>query len=133
MKKTKSKKHATFTGTQVGTILEDIQSQFMAFGEGQQILSDNVDKLDKKADKLDSKVDRLDIRLNNVENKVDKLDTRLNNVESNLKTINSRLTRIEDDVVEIKHKLSEKVDMADFKKLEKRMVGLEKLVFAKMT
>jgi hypothetical protein len=32
--------------------------------------------------------------------------------------------------MEIKHKLSEKVDLADFQKLEKRMVKLEKLVLA---
>lgn len=78
-------------------MFEEIKSQFMAFGEGQQVLSDKVDGLDKKVDRIDA-----------------------------------RLIRVEDDVIDIKHRLSEKVDREDFNKLEKRMVKLEKLVFAKI-
>jgi len=39
---------------------------------------------------------------------------------------------IEDNIVEVKHKLSEKVDLKDFQKLEKRFVKLEKIVFEKI-
>jgi len=98
----KSKK--TYSEDQVVVILEKIKSQFMAFGEGQQILSDKVDNLGIKVDNLEMKVDRID----------------------------ARLARVEDDVVEIKHKLSEKVDRDEFNKLERRMVQLEKLVLAKL-
>jgi len=42
------------------------------------------------------------------------------------------LIRINDDVVEIKHKLSEKVDLKNFQKLEKRFIKLEKIVFEKI-
>ena len=40
------------------------------------------------------------------------------------------LDKLQDDVTEIKYKLSEKVDTRDFKKLEKRLIKLEKMVLA---
>ena len=39
--------------------------------------------------------------------------------------------RVGDDVIEIKHKISEKVDLKDFQKLEKRVIHLEKLMLTK--
>ena len=80
----------SYSSDHVTTILEDIQDQFKAFGEGQEILTEKVDE------------------------------------------ISERLIRVEDDVVEIKHRLSQKVDLDDFQKLEKRMMKLEKFVFAKL-
>jgi predicted nuclease with TOPRIM domain len=71
-------------------------------------------------------------RLGNLEKKADGIDKRLINVEGNVIAINERLIRVEDDVIEIKHKLSEKVDRDEFNKMEKRMIKLEKLVFAKL-
>lgn len=43
-----------------------------------------------------------------------------------------RLDRMQDDITDIKHRLSEKVDRGEFDKMEKRVVRLEKLAFAKM-
>lgn len=82
---------------QVVVMFEDIRSQFMAFGEGLDSLSNKVDRIEVKVDKIDE-----------------------------------RLIRVEDNVVEIKHKLSEKVDLEDFQKLEKRLIKLEKIVFEKI-
>ena len=45
---------------------------------------------------------------------------------------NGKLDNLQNDVTEIKYKLSEKVDRDEFRKLEKRMLKLEKLVFAKL-
>lgn len=45
----------------------------------------------------------------------------------------SKTNCLQDDVTEIKYKLSEKVDREEFEKLEKRMIKLEKLVFAKLS
>lgn len=42
-----------------------------------------------------------------------------------------RLDKLQDDVTEIKHKLSQKVDLEDFQKLEKRLIKVEKRVFAR--
>ena len=49
------------------------------------------------------------------------------------KEITNRLDVLQDDVTEIKFKLSEKVDRSEFNKMEKRVVKLEKLVFAKLS
>jgi hypothetical protein len=57
--------------------------------------------------------------------KIDVIDKRLINVEN-------RLMSVEEDVIEIKHRISEKVDRDEFNKMEKRMIKLEKLVFAKL-
>ncbi len=120
-------------------ILEDIKSQFTVFGESLSSVSDKVDKLEagqgvlnEKVDKLGTKVGVIDERLKNVEVKVDVIDERLKNVEVKVDAIDERLIRVEDDVVEIKHKLSEKVDLEDFKKLEAGHIKLEKVVFQKV-
>ena len=102
-KKKKPSKLKTYSENEVVVILEDIRSQFMAFGEGQQVISDKVDGLENKFDNLENRFDNLEI-------KVDKL---------------------QDDVTDIKHKLSKKVDLEDFQKLEKRVIKLEKLAIAK--
>ena len=80
----------------IDVIFENVQDQFIAFGEGQQILSDKVDGLEGKFDKMQGDI-----------------------------------TNMQDDITEIKHKLSEKVDLSDFQKLEKRFIKLERLVLAK--
>lgn len=98
-------------------ILEDIKSQFTVFGESLSSISDKIDKLEVGQVVLNEKVD--------------KLETRVNSIDTTLKTIDERLIRVEDNVVEIKHKLSEKVDLEDFKKLEMRLIKLEKIVFQK--
>lgn len=59
-------------------------------------------------------------------------NNRLESLDKKVDVIDKRLIRVEDDVIEIKHKLSEKVDRDEFNKMEKRMVKLEKLVFAKL-
>ena len=64
-------------------LTKDTKDQFKAFGEGQEVLADKVDRIDERLEKVDE-----------------------------------RLIRVEDDVVEIKDKLSEKVDLEDFQKLE---------------
>ena len=114
---------------QTAVILERVESQFKAFGEAQSLLIDNVDNFKKDVknqfmafgeaqDLLSNKVDKIDERLENVEVKVDKID--------------ERLERVEDNTIEIKHKLSEKVDLEDFQKLEIRLIKLEKIVFEKI-
>lgn len=99
-------------------ILEDIRSQFAVFGESLGSVSDKIDKLEVGQEVLNEKVD--------------KLETRVDSIDTTLKTVDEKLIRIEDNVVEIKHKLSEKVDLEDFQKLEMRLIKLEKIVFQKI-
>jgi len=92
-------------------MLENMNDGISVIAEKQVELSDQVKEVKEKVDNLEVKVDNLEV-------KVDRID--------------ARLARVEDDVVDIKHNLSEKVDREEFNKLEKRMVKLEKLVFAKI-
>jgi chromosome segregation ATPase len=119
-----------YSEDQVVTILEDIKDQFGAFGEGLTIVSEGQERLEKRFDGLEKKVDRLEIRFDGLETRFDGLETRFDGLEKKVGEIDARLISVQDDVMEIKHKLSEKVDLADFQKLEKRMVKLEKLVLS---
>ncbi len=91
---TKNKKNSkSYSEDQVVVILDDIQDQFRAFAEGQDILSEKVDGLEKKFDKLED-----------------------------------RLESVASDVIEIKHSLTQKVELKDFQRLEKRVIRLEKAI-----
>jgi uncharacterized protein Yka (UPF0111/DUF47 family) len=106
MKKTAKKFEAskkTYSADHVSVMLEGIYDAMLAFGEGQEVLSNKVDV-------LSDKVDGMDVRLEKVEQKVD---------------------RMQDDITEIKYTLSEKVNRAEFEKLEKRMIKVERAILSK--
>mgnify|MGYP001570694385 CR=1 FL=1 len=132
MKKKADKKSKLYSEDHVLVMFEEIRDQMFAFGEGQQVISNKVDNLEGKVDNLEGRFDNLEGRFDKLETKVDGIDARLIRVEDRLIKVEDRLIRVEDDVIEIKHKLSEKVDREEFNKMEKRMVKLEKLVFAKL-
>lgn len=96
----KTTKKKTYTEDQALMLLEDVRDQFVAFGEGLHVVADKVDKLEGRFDVLERRFDRL-------ETKVDS---------------------IQGDVKEIKHVLGAKVDVTDFRKLEKRVVRVENIV-----
>ena len=60
------------------------------------------------------------------------LSDKADRIETKINVIDRRLIRVEDNIIEVKHKLSEKVDLEDFQKLEKRLIKLEKIVFEKI-
>lgn len=59
--------------------------------------------------------------------RLDGIDNRLNNVENRLERVEGKVDRLQDDMVEVKFELKRKVDQDDFKKLEKRVIKLERL------
>jgi len=101
MKKSKDNKKV-FSSNQVMSLLENMN-------DGIQIISEQHGDIVKRLDKIDGRVDKLDGR-------VDKLDGRMDKLQS--------------DVTEIKHRLSQKVDLEDFQKLEKRLIKLERIVLS---
>ena len=117
-KKTQKSTENAYGFTQVMSMLENMNDGISVIAKKQVELSDQVKEVKEKVDNLEVKVDNLEVKVDNLEVKVDRID--------------ARLARVEDDVVDIKHNLSEKVDREEFNKLEKRMVKLEKLVFAKI-
>ncbi|MBP9751908.1 MAG: hypothetical protein KBD19_03545 [Candidatus Moranbacteria bacterium] len=51
-------------------------------------------------------------------------------IKQRMLSLESKIDRLQEDMTDVKYMLSEKVDRAEFKKLEKRMVKVEKLVFS---
>jgi len=51
-------------------------------------------------------------------------------IKQRMSSLESKVDRLQEDMTDVKYMLSEKVDRAEFKKLEKRMVKVEKLVFS---
>jgi hypothetical protein len=47
-----------------------------------------------------------------------------------LDKLDGRVDRMQGDITEIKHKLSQKVDLEDFQKLENRLIKLERIVLS---
>jgi hypothetical protein len=56
---------------------------------------------------------------------------RLDNLESDVKVVKADINIIKSDITEIKFELKRKVSYDEFEKLEKRVVRLEKLGFAR--
>lgn len=138
-KVTKNKSDKSFEFGQVMTMLEQMNDGIGVIAEAQQETNNRLGGLEGRFDGLEKKVDVIDRGLINVENRlikvegnVTEINERLIRVEDDVTVMNERMIRVEDDVIEIKHKLSEKVDRDEFNKMEKRMVKLEKLVFAKL-
>jgi hypothetical protein len=102
-KKDNKKEEDTFTAGEVMSMLENVN-------DGIQIIAEQQGDVAKKLEKVEKGLDGVKERVGSLELKVD---------------------RIQDDITEIKYKLSEKVDRDEFKKLEKRVIKLERLGFAK--
>lgn len=104
-------------------IIEEMKSQFKAYGEGFSTLSEQFEEFKEVQDVLVVKVDKLEVGQKVLFGKVD-------NLEKGQKVLIKKVEVLQDDVTEIKHKLSQKVDLEEFQKLEDRVVKLEKLVLS---
>ena len=75
------------------------------------------------------KVSAIGEQFSGLNNKIDRIDYRVGNVEKKLDSHTVMIGRIMIDVEEIKSGMREKVDRAEFVKLEKRLVILEATVY----
>ena len=75
-------------------------------------------------DRLGGRIDGVENRLNGVENRLNGVENRLNGVETRLDNV---VTDISDMRKEIVKKLDQKIDQAEFTKLEKRFDVLEEV------
>ncbi len=125
MKKANNNKNMEkfFASNEVMAMLENMNDGIQVIAEQHGGIVNRLDKIDNRLDKMDDRFDKIDVRL-------DKMDDRFDKVDARFDKIDIRLDKLQDDVTEIKYKLSEKVDMKDFKKLEKRLIKLEKVVLA---
>lgn len=99
-----------FTAGEVGSMLESIDSAM-------KMMAENHSGVIKRLDSIDNRLDGVENRLDRVENRID--------------TVETKIDRLQDDMVEVKYELRQKVSVKDFEKLEKRVVKLEKLSYAR--
>jgi archaellum component FlaC len=115
MKKQKSTtKEKTFGFGEVMSMLEGMNDGIQLISEQHSGIIGRLDGMDARFDKMDARFDKMDARFDNLETKVDSLETKVDSLQV--------------DVTDIKHKLSQKVDLEDFQKLEKRLIKLENFV-----
>jgi len=74
-----------------GIILEEFDKRINLVIEGQEVLTERVDKLDTKVTNLETKVDKLDTKVTNLETKVDKLDTKVTKLKTKVDNIHEEL------------------------------------------
>ncbi len=106
---TKKSGEKTFGFNEVMSLLESMN-------DGIKVISEQYGGVVARLDKIDDRLDRMETRMDGVE-------TRLDNVEV-------KLDKLQDDMVEVKYELKNKVDRDEFKKLEKRVVKLERLSYS---
>ncbi|MEI7621723.1 MAG: hypothetical protein WCJ51_04265 [Candidatus Moraniibacteriota bacterium] len=116
-KQTKKIEEKVFTAGEVGSILESMDDTM-------KMMSENYSSLAKTQGEMKETLVSMDGRLGNVE-------VRLGNVEERLDKVETKIDRLQDDMVEVKFELKRKVDAEEFEKLEKRVVKLEQLSFAR--
>ncbi len=67
-----------------GIILEEFDKRINFVVEGQEVLTQRVDKIDSRLTNLETKVDKIDSRLTILETKVDNLDTKVDKIQADL-------------------------------------------------
>ncbi len=97
-----SEEEKNFTSGEVMSLLE-------AMNEGIQIIAEDQSDIKQKISSLEVKFERM---------------------EETMASVIMKTDRLQEDMTDVKYMLSEKVDRAEFKKLEKRMAKVEKLVFS---
>ena len=123
------KKENKVSNEHLAVLLEDFGSQFKGLKEGNQFLSEQVERLNGKFDKLDEKVDR-----NHQEFVEFKDETKsnfqtvfklLSNIDDDIKGIKSEIIDIKSELTDIKKTLVNKVDFNVIAKLEERIKIVE--------
>ena len=108
--KKRARKDDKYTATEVGTLIEQIRSEFKVFGEGLKDLREKVDATHEQVIKNTEQITLLEIAIRETRGEITKINGRLDRIEE-------RLGRIEDS-------LKSKADQKDFQDLEKKVTSL---------
>ena len=96
-------------------LIEQMGSDFSAFGEALQMLDQ---KVDRRFDAVDQRFDGVDRRFSAADQRFDGIDQRFDGIDNELSVIKTELALI-------RHELKQKVDRDEFKLLETRVARLE--------
>ena len=135
-KKVKKIAKKTYSANHAGVLLEEINSKIDLILEDRSSLKDRIDKMDVRLSGIEDRSIRDGLRLSAIEVKVDGLKR---DIKDSYKSSTEYLSRIEKEIQpmkseakELKTQLRDKADLDRLLEIEKRMVNLEKLVFAKL-
>ena len=120
----KEKSEKSFEFGQVMTMLEQMNDGIGVIAETQQ-------ETNQRLGVLETRFGGFETRFGGLEGKVDNLETRFDGLEGKVDRLQEDMDIVKSDVSKIKTDLKRKVDYDEFEKLEKRMIKVERLVFAK--
>ena len=130
MKKSKDSENLekVFSSDHVMSLLESMSDGIQIISEQHEGIVSRLDTIDGHLDVIDGRLDKIEVRLDTIEVRLDTLETKVDNLEVRFDTLETKVDTLQEDVTEIKHKLSQKVDLEDFQKLEKRLIKVEGFV-----
>ncbi|MEI6650920.1 MAG: hypothetical protein WCL23_05880 [Candidatus Moraniibacteriota bacterium] len=135
MKKSKDTENVekVFSSDHVMSLLENMSDGIQIISEQHGGIVSRLDTIDGRLDRIEVRLDTLEVKVDNLEVKVDNLEVKVDNLEVKVDNLEIKTDHLQEDVTEIKHRLSQKVDLEDFQKLEKRLIKVEgfMLEFAK--
>lgn len=109
----KSRKEKVFSNNDVMSLLENMSDGIEIIAEAQEGTQKSVVAIEKRLDKMDKKFDKIDKKFDKIDKRFDKIDGKIDTMQS--------------DITDIKFKVDKKVSYDDFKKLEKRVLHLERI------
>lgn len=123
---------------QFTVVLEEIRSQNRAFGEGQQLLREQMqagfERVDRRFEQVDRRFEQVDRRFEQVDRRFEQIDRRFEQIDGHLEQVDGRLGRLEDAVLENRREIkllradvndlaAKKADREEVEALVARAVG----------
>jgi len=97
MKKETKKSKTEFSGTAVGALIENLESQFRVFGEKLGTLEDKLDSTMGMVAKNREDITMLNIKTDGIKNDINKLSGKFVQIEEDIRVIKSDVRSIKDD------------------------------------
>lgn len=126
----------TYSKDHVLSMFEEIKDQFRAFGEGQDFLTEKIDKMDIRLSGVEDRLRSNSLSLLTTaatlkELKRDSKDSFKTSLDY-LSRIDEEIQAMKDEAKLLKVTIKDKANKEKVEDFEKRLVKLEKLVFAKL-
>ncbi|MFA5961116.1 MAG: hypothetical protein WC848_00315 [Parcubacteria group bacterium] len=80
---------------------------------------------------LGGKIDKLEKRMDSIEKRMDSLEKRMGSLEKRMDSLEVRKIEIKNEIRDVRFELKRKVTRDELDELEKRVIGLEKLVLVR--
>lgn len=121
--KNKGKKLHAPTKDQYTVVLEDLRSQFKAFGES---LAMTRDVLTERIQRVEERIQKIDVRLQSLEMRMQNIEERMQNIEVHIQKTEERLFYLERTNLELLKEIRENtISRSEFEELRAKVRHLE--------